>query len=75
MPETPRERHVGQLECRGLPAGPTRLDRSLWKAEGELGQVEGRKDRPCATVLAFDHPDAERGEARVDYEGGPTSGT
>jgi hypothetical protein len=31
----------------------------LWKEEEERGQVEGRKDRPCAIVLAIDHPDAE----------------
>lgn len=28
----------------------------LWKEEGERGQIEGRKDRPCAIVLAVDHP-------------------
>jgi hypothetical protein len=29
----------------------------LWKEEEERGQVEGRKDRPCAIVLAVDDPD------------------
>jgi hypothetical protein len=29
----------------------------LWKEEEERGQVEGRKDRPCAIILAIDHPD------------------
>jgi hypothetical protein len=33
----------------------------LWKEEEERGLVEGRKDRPCAIVLAIDHPDAEPG--------------
>jgi hypothetical protein len=30
----------------------------LWKEEEERGQVEGRKDRPCAIILAIDHPDS-----------------
>lgn len=30
----------------------------LWKEEEERGQVEGRKDRPCAIILAIDHPNA-----------------
>jgi hypothetical protein len=25
----------------------------------ERGQTEGRKDRPCAIVLAVDHPDPQ----------------
>jgi hypothetical protein len=29
----------------------------LWKEEEERGQTEGRKDRPCAIILAVDHPD------------------
>lgn len=33
----------------------------LWKEEEERGLVEGRKDRPCAIVLAVDHPDPEAG--------------
>ena len=33
----------------------------LWKEEKERGLVEGRKDRPCAIVLAVDHPDPETG--------------
>jgi hypothetical protein len=33
----------------------------LWKEEEERGQVEGRKDRPCAIVLAVDHPDPNAG--------------
>lgn len=33
----------------------------LWKEEEERGQVEGRKDRPCAIVLAVDYPDPEAG--------------
>jgi hypothetical protein len=31
----------------------------LWKEEEERGHLEGRKHRPCAIVLAVDHPDAE----------------
>lgn len=31
----------------------------LWKEEEERGLVEGRKDRPCAIVLAVDHPSPE----------------
>ncbi len=30
----------------------------LWKEEEERGQVEGRKDRPCAIILAVDVADA-----------------
>jgi hypothetical protein len=33
----------------------------LWKEEEERGQLEGRKDRPCAIVLAVDHADPEAG--------------
>lgn len=33
----------------------------LWKEEEERGLVEGRKDRPCAIVLAVDHPNPEAG--------------
>ena len=33
----------------------------LWKEEEERGLVEGRKDRPCAIVLAIHHPDPEAG--------------
>ena len=33
----------------------------LWKEEEERGLLEGRKDRPCAIVLAVDHPDPETG--------------
>lgn len=33
----------------------------LWKEEEERGQVEGRKDRPCAIILAIDHPDQTLG--------------
>ena len=29
----------------------------LWKQEEERGELEGRKDRPCAIVLAVDDPD------------------
>lgn len=31
----------------------------LWKEEAGRGQVEGRKDRPCAIVLAVDQPGPE----------------
>jgi hypothetical protein len=31
----------------------------LWKEEEEQGMVEGRKDRPCATVLTIEVPAAE----------------
>ncbi len=33
----------------------------LWKEEEQRGLVEGRKDRPCAIVLAVDRPDPEAG--------------
>jgi hypothetical protein len=33
----------------------------LWKEEEERGQVEGRKDRPCAIVLAVDQLTPEAG--------------
>ena len=33
----------------------------LWKDEAERGLVEGRKDRPCAIVLAIDLPAPEPG--------------
>jgi hypothetical protein len=33
----------------------------LWKEEEERGLIEGRKDRPCAIVLAVDHPDPDAG--------------
>ena len=29
----------------------------LWSEEAELGRVEGRKDRPCAIVVAVETPD------------------
>lgn len=31
----------------------------LWKDEGDRGQTEGRKDRPCAIILAVDHPNPQ----------------
>lgn len=34
----------------------------LWSEEAERGQVEGRKDRPCAIVLALAYPEAEGGQ-------------
>jgi mRNA-degrading endonuclease toxin of MazEF toxin-antitoxin module len=38
----------------------------LWFEEFESGQVEGRKDRPCAVILAVDVPDkASRYRKRV----------
>lgn len=33
----------------------------LWSDEAEQGQVEGRKDRPCAIVLALEDPQATDG--------------
>lgn len=33
----------------------------LWFEEAERGQVEGRKDRPCAIVVAVDEPDPSGG--------------
>ena len=33
----------------------------LWKEEEEQGQIEGRKVRPCAIVLAVDNPDPKAG--------------
>lgn len=35
----------------------------LWSREAEAGETEGRKDRPCAIVVAT--PREERGEVRV----------
>lgn len=32
----------------------------LWSEEAEQGQVEGRKDRPCAIVVALDGAEASR---------------
>jgi hypothetical protein len=32
----------------------------LWSEEAERGQVEGRKDRPCAIVLALENPGADK---------------
>jgi hypothetical protein len=34
----------------------------LWSEESEKGQVEGRKDRPCAIVLALDSESGEDGK-------------
>ena len=31
----------------------------LWSAEAQRGQVEGRKDRPCAIVVALQIPEKE----------------
>jgi hypothetical protein len=31
----------------------------LWSEEAERGQVEGKKDRPCAIVLALENPEPE----------------
>jgi hypothetical protein len=31
----------------------------LWSEEAEQGQVEGRKDRPCAIVIALEEPGAK----------------
>jgi hypothetical protein len=36
----------------------------LWSDESERGQVEGRKDRPCAIILAVDHPQPEGGKRK-----------
>src|SRR5689334_4007413 len=33
----------------------------LWFEEAERGQVEGRKDRPCAIIVAVDVPDEAAG--------------
>jgi hypothetical protein len=32
----------------------------LWSEESEQGQVEGRKDRPCAIVIALDRTEPSR---------------
>jgi hypothetical protein len=38
----------------------------LWSDEAENGLVEGRKDRPCAIVVAIEHPEqAERRQVAV----------
>lgn len=29
----------------------------LWSDEAERGLVEGREDRPCAIVVAIEHPE------------------
>jgi hypothetical protein len=31
----------------------------LWSDEAERGLVEGRKDRPCAIIIAIEHPEKE----------------
>jgi mRNA-degrading endonuclease toxin of MazEF toxin-antitoxin module len=36
----------------------------LWFEEFEKGQVEGRKDRPCAIILAVDTPDEAAGRRK-----------
>lgn len=36
----------------------------LWSEEAERGLVEGRKDRPCAIVLALENPRAETGKQK-----------
>lgn len=36
----------------------------LWAEESEGGQVEGRKDRPCAIILAIDDPEPEGDKRR-----------
>jgi hypothetical protein len=36
----------------------------LWSEESERGQVEGRKDRPCAIILAIDDPGPGGGNRR-----------
>jgi hypothetical protein len=36
----------------------------LWKEEEERGQIEGRKDRPCAIMLAVNVPDPRAGERK-----------
>ncbi len=36
----------------------------LWFEESEKGQVEGRKDRPCAIILAVDVPDENAGHRK-----------
>jgi hypothetical protein len=37
----------------------------LWKEEADRGQVEGKKDRPCAIILAVDQPDPQAGTRRL----------
>lgn len=36
----------------------------LWSEEAERGAVEGRKDRPCAIVLALENSQAETGKQK-----------
>lgn len=36
----------------------------LWSEEAERGLVEGRKDRPCAIVLALENPRPETGKQK-----------
>jgi hypothetical protein len=31
----------------------------LWSEEAEQGQIEGRKDRPCAIIVALEHAISE----------------
>jgi len=37
----------------------------LWTEEQEQGHIEGRKDRPCAIVLAIDEPHSEGARKQV----------
>lgn len=37
----------------------------LWREEKERGQIEGRKDRPCAIVLAVDQSRPAVGRKQV----------
>lgn len=46
----------------------------LWREEAKRGQVEGRKDLPCAIVLAVDHPDS-RAAARKQVAVAPITHT
>jgi hypothetical protein len=57
-----------------LRRNPTSLFRThnLWKDEEERGQTEGRKDRPCAIVLAVDDPDP-KADGRKQVAVAPTA--
>ena len=44
----------------------------LWSEEAEQGLVEGKKDRPCAIILAIDEPPSNAAQQKQVAAEGPT---
>lgn len=40
----------------------------LWSEESERGRVEGRKDRPCAIIVAIEQPNKGQRKAVTEFE-------